>query len=64
MFDFGALCPHCDEKFELSMIGLGAKEFIQCPHCRKIFKLDLADTEKGAIRIVPDLVNQFLASKR
>jgi uncharacterized Zn-finger protein len=57
MFDFDALCPHCEEKFKLSMIGLEAKEFIQCPHCRRIIKLDLADPEKKAIRIVPDFVD-------
>jgi Zn-finger nucleic acid-binding protein len=46
MFDFDALCPHCEKKFKLSMVGLEAKEFIQCPHCRKIIKLDLADPKK------------------
>jgi uncharacterized Zn-finger protein len=54
MFDFDALCPHCEGKFKLSMIGLETKEFIQCPLCRRIIKLDLADPEKKAIRIVPD----------
>jgi uncharacterized Zn-finger protein len=54
MFDFDALCPHCDEKFKLSMIGLDTKEFIQCPLCRRLIKLDLTDPEKKAIR-VPDL---------
>ena len=57
MLDFDALCPHCEKKFKLSMIGLEAKEFIQCPHCRRIIKLDLADPEKKAIRIGPDLVD-------
>jgi uncharacterized Zn-finger protein len=57
MFDFDALCPHCEKKFKLSMIGLEAKEFIQCPHCRKIIKLDLADPEKKAIRIVPEFAS-------
>ena len=57
MFDFDALCPHCDEKFKLSMIGLETKEFIQCPHCRRVIKLDLADPEKKAIRIVPDFAS-------
>jgi hypothetical protein len=56
MFDFDALCPHCEEKFKLSRIGLETKEFIQCPHCRRVIKLDLADPEKKAIR-VPDLVD-------
>ncbi len=56
MLDFDALCPHCDEKFKLSMIGLATKEFIQCPHCRRVIKLDLNDPEKKAIR-VPDLVD-------
>jgi len=56
MFDFPALCPHCEKKFKLSMIGLETKEFIQCPHCRRIIKLDLADPEKKAIRISPDFV--------
>ena len=53
MLDFDALCPYCDEKFKLSMIGLDTKEFIQCPHCRRVIKLDLADPKKKAIR-VPD----------
>jgi len=57
MFDFDALCPHCEGKFKLSMIGLEVKEFIQCPRCRRIIKLDLADPEKKALRIVPDLVD-------
>jgi uncharacterized Zn-finger protein len=57
MLDFDALCPHCEKRFKLSMIGLEAKEFIQCPHCRRIIKLDLADPEKKAIRIVPDFVD-------
>jgi len=56
MFDFDAQCPHCDEKFKLSMIGLETKEFIQCPHCRRVIKLDLNDPEKKAIR-VPDLAD-------
>jgi uncharacterized Zn-finger protein len=54
MFDFDVRCPHCEGKFKLSMIGLETKEFIQCPLCRRIIKLDLADPEKKAIRIVPD----------
>ena len=61
MFDFDALCPNCDGKFKLSMIGLETKEFIQCPLCRRLIKLDLADPEKKAIR-VPDCVDWFLAS--
>jgi len=56
MFDFDAQCPHCDEKFKLSMIGLETKEFIQCPRCRRVIKLDLNDPEKKAIR-VPDLAD-------
>jgi len=27
MFEFDALCPHCEKKFKLSMVGLEAKEF-------------------------------------
>jgi len=57
MLEFEALCPHCENKFRLSMAGLEAKEFIQCPHCRRIIKLDLADPEKKAIRIGPDFEN-------
>ena len=57
MFDFDALCPHCEKKFKLSMIGLEAKEFIQCPHCRRIIKLDPTDPEKKAIRINPDFAS-------
>jgi Zn-finger nucleic acid-binding protein len=57
MFDFDALCPHCEEKFKLSMIGLEAKEFLLCPHCRGIIKLDPADPGKKAIRIAPDFAN-------
>jgi Zn-finger nucleic acid-binding protein len=57
VFDFDALCPHCEEKFKLSLIGLQAKEFIQCPHCRRIIKLDPADLEKKAIWMRPDPVN-------
>jgi Zn-finger nucleic acid-binding protein len=56
MFDFPALCPHCEKQFKLSMVGLETKEFIQCPHCRRIIKLDLADPEKKAIRMSPDFV--------
>jgi len=54
MFDFDALCPHCEKKFKLSVVGLEVKEFIQCPHCRGLIKLDLGDPEKKAIRISPD----------
>jgi hypothetical protein len=57
MFDFPALCPHCEKKFKLSMVGLEVKEFIRCPHCRRIIKLDLADPEKKSIRIAPDFVD-------
>jgi len=57
MFNFDVLCPHCEKKFKLSLIGLEAKEFIQCPHCRRIIKLDPADPEKKAIRIGPDFVD-------
>jgi hypothetical protein len=57
MFDFDVSCPHCEKKFKLNRIGLDAKEFIQCPHCRRIIKLDLADPEKKAIRIGPDLAD-------
>jgi len=57
MFDFDALCPHCEKKFKLSTIGLETKEFIQCPHCRKIIKLNLADPGKKAIRIVSDFAS-------
>jgi uncharacterized Zn-finger protein len=57
MFDFNALCPHCEEKFKLSLISLETKEFIQCPHCRRVIKLDPADPEKKAIQIGPDFVD-------
>jgi len=57
MLDFDALCPHCEKKFKLSMIGLETREFIQCPHCRRVIKLDLADPEKKAIRIDPDFAD-------
>ena len=57
MFEFDALCPHCEKIFKLSTIGLETKEFIQCPHCRRIIKLDLADPEKKAIRIVPEFAS-------
>jgi hypothetical protein len=57
MFDLDALCPHCEEGFKLSTIGLETKEFIQCPHCRKIIKLDLADPGKKAIRTSPEFAN-------
>jgi Zn-finger nucleic acid-binding protein len=56
MFDFDASCPHCEEKFKLNRIALEAKEFIRCPHCRGVIKLDLADPQKKAIRVDPDLV--------
>ena len=56
MFEFEALCPHCEKKFKLNKISLEAKEFIQCPHCRRVIKLDLDDPEKKAIR-VPDLAD-------
>ncbi len=57
MFDFDALCPHCEKQFKLNRSGLEAKEFIQCPHCRRIIKIDLADLEKKAIRMGPDSVD-------
>ena len=57
MFDFDALCPHCEKKFRLSMIGLEAKEFIQCPYCRSVIKLEDADPGKKKIRIDPDFVD-------
>ena len=50
MFDFVASCPHCEEKFKLSLIGLEAKEFIQCPLCRRVIKLDANDPERKALR--------------
>jgi hypothetical protein len=56
MFDLDVLCPDCERKFKLSRIGLETKEFIQCPHCRRVIKLDLADPEKKAIRVVPESV--------
>jgi Zn-finger nucleic acid-binding protein len=57
MFDFEALCPHCEKKFKLARIGLEAREFIQCPHCRGITKLDLAALEKKAIRMGPEFID-------
>ena len=57
MLDFDALCPYCENKFKLNMMGLETKEFIRCPHCRRIIKLDLDDPEKRAIRIGPDIVD-------
>ena len=57
MFDFDALCPHCEKKFKLSLVGLEAKEFIQCPHCRRVIKMDPADPKKKLIWMTPDLVN-------
>jgi len=57
MLGFDALCPHCEKKFKLNMIGLEAKEFIQCPHCRKIIKLDSNDPERKALRIGPDFAD-------
>jgi DNA-directed RNA polymerase subunit RPC12/RpoP len=57
MFDFDALCPHCEKKFKLNKISPEAKEFIQCPHCRRIIKLDPADPGKKAIRIGPDFAD-------
>jgi len=57
MFDFDAICPHCEKKFKLSLIGLEVKEFIQCPHCRRIIKLDPADPGKKAIRTTPNSVD-------
>jgi len=57
MFDVDALCPYCEKKFKLSMIGLEAKEFILCPHCRRIIKIDLADPGKKSIQIGPDFVS-------
>ncbi len=64
MFDLDALCPHCEEEFKLSMIGLEAKEFIRCPHCRRIIKLDLADPDKKALRVGSEFANSIGASKR
>ena len=57
MFDFEALCPHCEKKFKLDRLGLEAREFIQCPHCRGITKVDLADLEKRAIRMGPEFAD-------
>jgi len=57
MFDFEALCPHCEKKFKLDRLGLEAREFIQCPHCRGITKLNLADLEKKAIRMGPEFAD-------
>ena len=57
MFDFDALCPHCEKKFNLNRIGPEAKEFIQCPHCRGVIKLALADPGKKAIRMRPDFAD-------
>ena len=57
MFDFDALCPHCEKKFKLNRIGLEAKEFIQCPHCRRVIKMDLADRGNTAIQMSPDFAD-------
>jgi len=57
MFDSYALCPHCEEKFKLNVIGLETKEFIQCPYCRSVIKLEDADPGKKKIRIDPDFVD-------
>jgi hypothetical protein len=54
MFDFDTLCPHCEKKFKVDLIGLEAKEFLLCPHCRRITKLDPADPERKALRIAPN----------
>ena len=57
MFDFDALCPHCEKKFKLNRIGLEAKEFIQCPHCRRVIKMDLADRGNTVIQMSPDFAD-------
>jgi hypothetical protein len=41
MFDFDALCPHCEKKIKLRMIGLEAKEFIQMSSLPKNHKTRL-----------------------
>jgi hypothetical protein len=56
MFAFDAACPYCEKEFRLDRIGLETKEFMQCPHCRRLIKLDLADPEKRAIRVIHDVV--------
>ncbi len=57
MFDLEALCPHCERKFKLNMIGPKTTEFIRCPHCRKIIKLDPAEPEKRGTRVGPDFMD-------
>ncbi len=57
MFDFDALCPHCEKQFKLNRFGLEAKEFILCPHCRGIIKVDLADLKKKAMLTGPDFAD-------
>ena len=57
MFDFEALCPHCEEKFKINRIGPEAMEFIRCPHCRRVIKLNLDDPEKTAIRTGPEFAD-------
>ncbi len=57
MFDLDVLCPDRERKFKLSRIGLETKQYIQCPHCRRLIKLDLADPEKKAIRVVSESVD-------
>ena len=57
MFDFDAICPHCENQIKLNRFSLEGKEFIQCPHCRGIIKVDLADLRKKAIRMRPDSVD-------
>ena len=54
MLDSYALCPHCEEKFKLNVIGLETKEFIQCPRCRSIIKLENVDSGNKKIRIDSD----------
>ena len=56
MFAFDAACPYCEKEFRLDRLGLETKEFMQCPHCRRLIKLDLADPEKKAIRVIHDVV--------
>ena len=54
MFDLEISCPHCEENFKLTRIGVEGKEFIQCPHCRKVIKLDAAQREKRAMTMQVD----------
>jgi len=54
MFDFDALCPHCEGKFKLSRIGLETKSLYNVLFAGESSSSTSLIQKKKAIRLDPD----------